>query len=80
MATITVKNIPDDLYRRLKAAAESNRRSINGEIISRIEESLRSRRVAVEPLLSRVSRLQQSYGGRSLPMEELDAAKREGRA
>ena len=80
MATITVKNIPDDLYRRLKAAAESNRRSINGEIISRIEDSLRSRRVAVEPLLSRVSRLQQSYGGRSLSMEELDAAKHEGRA
>jgi len=79
MATITVKNIPDDLYRRLKAAAESNRRSINGEIISRIEQSLRSRRVPAEQVLPRVRSLQRSYGGRSIPMEEIDAAKREGR-
>ena len=38
MASITVKNIPDELYARLKAVAESNRRSINGEIIVCIEQ------------------------------------------
>ncbi len=80
MATITVKNIPDDLYQRLKAAAETNRRSINGEIISRIEQSLRSRRVAADELLTRVRRLQKSYGQRTLRVEDLDAAKRQGRA
>jgi plasmid stability protein len=79
MATITVKNIPDDLYRRLKAAAARNRRSINGEIISRIEDSLRSRRVATDQLLARVRRLQDSYGDRAIPLEQLDAARREGR-
>ncbi len=80
MATITVKNIPDDLYQRLKAAAEDNRRSINGEIISRIEQSLKSQRVAADELLVRVRRLQKSYGKRTLRVEDLDAAKREGRA
>lgn len=79
MATITVKNIPDDVYRRLKAAAESNRRSINGEIISRIEQSLASRRVATDQVLARVRRLQESYGERALRIEEYDAARREGR-
>jgi antitoxin FitA len=79
MATITVKNIPDDVYRRLKAAAERNRRSINGEIISRIEQSLRSRRVAADDILSRVRLLHESYGERTLSIEQLDAARREGR-
>jgi len=79
MATITVKNIPDEVYRRLKAAAESNRRSINGEIISRIEQSLASRRVATDQILARGRRLQESYGERALRIEQLDAARREGR-
>jgi plasmid stability protein len=79
MATITVKNIPDGLYRRLKAAAARNRRSINGEIISRIEDSLRSRRVTTDQLLARVRRLQASYGGRLVPIEDIEAVRREGR-
>ncbi len=33
MATVTVKNIPDELYDRLKSVAEINRRSINSEIL-----------------------------------------------
>ncbi|MCC6166009.1 MAG: Arc family DNA-binding protein [Caldilineaceae bacterium] len=41
MATITVKNIPDDLYLALKQAAEANHRSVNREIIVRIEQPLR---------------------------------------
>ena len=80
MPTITVKNIPDGLYQRLKAAAERNRRSLNGEIISRIEQSLKSRRVTTDELLSRVRRLQESYGRRTLRIEDLDVAKRAGRA
>ena len=79
MATITVKHIPDDLYNRLKAAAETNRRSINREIISRIEQSLSSHRVATDQLLARVKRVQESYSGRPISIEQLDRAKREGR-
>ena len=79
MATITVKNIPDDLYRRLKAAAERNRRSINGEIIHRIEFSLRSQRVPAGEVLARVRDVRASYGERIIELEELEAARREGR-
>ena len=80
MATaITVKGIPEQLYRRLKAAAAVNHRSINSEIISRIEQTLMARRVPAEELLERLRKLHGSFGGRRLELEQLDAARREGR-
>ena len=79
MATITVKDIPDELYRRLKTAAASNRRSINREIISRIEQSLRSRRVTAEQILARVQLLHETYDERALSIEQVEAARRVGR-
>lgn len=79
MATITVKDIPDELYRRLKTAAASNRRSVNREIISRIEESLRSRRVTANEILARVRLLQASFGDRAVSIGQLDDARRMGR-
>jgi len=79
MATITVKDIPDELYRQLKTAAASNRRSINREIISRIEQSLRSRRVTANEILARVRLLQANYGERAVSIGEIDDARRVGR-
>lgn len=40
MATLTLKNVPDDLYRRLKARAEQNHRSLNREAIRCLEASV----------------------------------------
>ena len=37
MPTLTLKNIPSDLHARLKASAEHNRRSLNSEILARLE-------------------------------------------
>jgi len=37
MATLTLKNIPDELHARLKESAERNRRSLNSEILVRLE-------------------------------------------
>ena len=31
--SLTIKNVPDDLYQRLKQAAEANHRSMNGQAI-----------------------------------------------
>jgi hypothetical protein len=39
MATITLKNIPDELHARLKESAEKNRRSLNSEILIRLESA-----------------------------------------
>lgn len=40
MATITIKNIPEELYRAIKLMAKSHQRSLNNEIIFRIQQSL----------------------------------------
>jgi plasmid stability protein len=79
MATITVKNIPDELYARLKVVAESNRRSINGEIIRRIERSLTPRKAPTERLLARIGRLHDSFEDRTLTLEQIEEARHEGR-
>jgi len=40
MATLHVRNVPDDLYERLRRQAEANGRSIGGEAIHLIDERL----------------------------------------
>ncbi len=77
--TITVKGIPDEVYRRLKAAAETSHRSINSEIVARLEQSLMARRVSTAQLLERVRRLHASFEGHVLELPALEAARREGR-
>ena len=76
---ITVKGIPDEVYRRLKAAAEANHRSVNSEIINRIEHSLIAKRVPAADLLARVRRLHESFEGHTFELAELEEARREGR-
>ena len=41
MPTLTLKNIPDGLHARLKASAERNRRSLNSEILVRLEQDIK---------------------------------------
>jgi plasmid stability protein len=79
MATVTVKNIPDELYERLKSVAETNRRSINSEIIMCIENVIISRRVDLDEVLDNARQLRQLTAGHPISDEEFDQAKSEGR-
>ena len=79
MATTTVRDIPDDLYRALAEAAAGNHRSINKEIIARLEASFRSRRMSLEEEFRRLDELHDRIGRFDLTDEEINAAKREGR-
>ncbi len=45
MLTLTLKNIPEELHARLKQSAEKNRRSLNGEILARLESELAAPRI-----------------------------------
>ena len=50
MASITIKNIPDDLLDRARTLADIERRSLNKELISLIEAGLAGRvAIDVEP-------------------------------
>lgn len=53
MTTITIKNVPGDLYEQLKKSAERHRRSLNSEAIVRLEQTFKSKRVDPDALLVR---------------------------
>lgn len=79
MPTLTIKNVPDDLYARLKRRAELNRRSLNSEVIVCIERAVRSRRVSPEAILARARRLREKTARYPIMDEEFDQAKVMGR-
>ena len=78
--TITLKNIPEPLYEGLKASATRNRRSLNGEVIARLESSLdETRELSPEQKLEAVARVREMLGGRTFDLGLVDRFKREGR-
>ncbi len=79
MPTITVKNIPTDLYQRLKQSAETNRRSINSEVIVCIEMAVRSRRIQPEAILNRARKLREKTSDYIVTDDEFTQAKVAGR-
>jgi plasmid stability protein len=79
MATVTVKNIPDELYDRLKLIAEINRRSINSEIIMCIENTVISRPINLNEVLENARQLRKFTAGHMINNEKFNQAKAEGR-
>lgn len=57
MATITLKDIPDELHQKLRRKAEVHGRSLNKEIIASLEQAVSSKRVELPDYLSRVKRV-----------------------
>lgn len=78
MATITIKNIPDELHDALKKKASLQRRSLNSEIIACLEASLRSLPVDLESFLYKTQALREQVSGR-LSNRDLKTLKDEGR-
>ena len=79
MATVTVKNIPDELYNRLKTVAEINRRSINSEIIVCIEQAVKAHRISPEKVLNSARLVREFTTNYSIDDEAFTQAKTEGR-
>jgi plasmid stability protein len=78
MATITVKNIPDDLYALLKDAARAHRRSINSEIIVCLECTLRGQKLNPEEVLTTARQIREITADYTITDEEFTRAKRAG--
>ena len=78
MATITLKNIPEQLYQKLKQRAEYNYRSLNSEVIACLQNALGSKQVDPDVLLKRARVLRSSISGR-LTDKELSLLKNQGR-
>jgi plasmid stability protein len=79
MPNITLKNIPHDLYERLKRAADEHRRSINSEVLVCLENALITRRAEPEELLARLRAVRRRAGDAPLGDAEVTAAKRADR-
>jgi plasmid stability protein len=81
MATLTIKNLPDQTYERLRQTAKNFRRSINSEVIFRLERSLNEDDHDRHQLLEdiRISREQMKKKGIWLTNDLIQRAKNEGR-
>jgi plasmid stability protein len=77
--TLTLKNIPDEVYKRLKASAETHRRSLNSEAIICLETVLIPGRVAVSERLARARALRATLPKGKFRAKDINAYKREGR-
>ena len=84
MKTITLRNVPDELHAMLMARARANRRSLNQQVIAELVgegsvETEKERKARVEREIQRATELRSRMRG-FMTAQEIDAAKREGRA
>lgn len=77
--TLTLKNIPDDVYQQLKAAAAAHHRSLNSEAIVCLESVLTPTRVSPADRLERARRLRAELEGAEFQANDIDGLKHCGR-
>jgi len=78
MPSLTIKNVPEDLYLQLKETASRHRRSMNSEIIVLLERSLKHVQPDEEDRATRIQRLRDRFPGH-LTDADLREAREEGR-
>lgn len=78
--TLTLKNIPDAVYDRLKASAQTHRRSMNSEAIVCLEAALLPTRVTPVERLARARELRSALQKGKFRARDMDVLKREGRS
>lgn len=79
MASVTIKNIPDDLYDLLKQAASAHHRSINGEFINCLEMTLRPRPLSPAEITDSARRLRSRVDATLVDTDEIQATIHQGR-
>jgi plasmid stability protein len=80
MPTLTIKGMPDALYRRLKERAAVHRRSLNSEILVALEQSVAAPVPDAAALLARADALRRKLRTPRLTDTQLRAAKNTGRS
>lgn len=79
MPALTIKNIPDDLYKELKYVAKQHHRSINSEVIVCLKRSLFPKRASPEDRLNSIQSLRSQITPNIITEEDIDNAINEGR-
>jgi len=80
VATLTLKNVPDELIEELKREALESRRSLNQEALARLERSLAVRWPTAEEKVARIRKARAAVG-KLEPLSDafLARARRHGR-
>ena len=79
MPDVALRGMSPELHLTLKRAAERSHRSLNGEILARLEASLLASTVDVAALLARIEMRKARSGALSLDTDELRTLKADGR-
>lgn len=79
MPNLTIKGIPDQLYKQLKHRAARHRRSLNSEIICCLEHTVSLTTVDPEAWLVGADRLRTKLGLTPVTDDSLSEAKQAGR-
>lgn len=80
MATITLKNIPDELYEQLKTLAKARHRSVNSEIIYNLEKAVGTVKIDRDELRKEIAAFRDEIAKRgTLTPEEIEKAINKGR-
>lgn len=77
--SITLKNVPDDIYARLREVAASHHRSINNEVIACLERILLPSRVPAAEHLARARTLREGLKDRKFSAKDIAKAIEQGR-
>ncbi|WLI87871.1 hypothetical protein Q4S45_14105 [Massilia sp. R2A-15] len=78
-STLTLKNIPETVYFRLKESALRNRRSLNSEAIVCLESALAAQADPTPDHIARARALRATLPAIEFRAEDIDAAKRADR-
>jgi plasmid stability protein len=79
MTSITVKNIPQELYEKLRSVASMNHRSLNNEMIHCLESVLMPQRLSVAEKLLRAKNIRSQISTDEFDPDEIKKAIEEGR-
>jgi plasmid stability protein len=79
MVAVTLKNIPNELYERVKLNAKANHRSINNELIAIIEQSVMPQPLDIQAWLDKARHLRELTAHYVISDEALTRLKNEGR-
>ena len=80
MHTLTLKNIPSDLYQRLKQVAQVHRRSLNSEILYCVERALNPNKIDLSRQIATAKALRAKTETDPLTNDEINVVKNAGRS
>ncbi len=80
MATLTIRNVPDELHARLQVMAREHHRSLNREVIACLEEVTKQQSSDVDTFLRRAAAMRSRFQGSPVTPDELVDAAHTGQA